>query len=501
MLETQKGSLALVHHQGEMISLVNQTRMFLKENRFDIQQLQKEAIMLEKHVSHIISRLNTFEQTIHMLHVRHTITTLLATIGRAMNTYHRLTQTFHRQRIQLEQGQLTDEILPEPYLEEILLKLKNKGHDCADLRWYYQYGKVKLLLDLDHELVYQTILPGVSEIRYLRYKINYYPIPLDNEYLRQVVGRTDIVLDSVSSASFVPMHCMGERPTVCAAVVESIAPTCESNLLTGHPPQGCGVRITARGNRTCEVYREEIQLSTVVIVPYVPIETTLRCPGRHPEQTEYSQPTILSFPRGCTLQSKTWKVRSVDQGQSHIRLAPLQTLKLPGFNITFPSVQRQEVLDELKFSQRAEIPLLDFANFKNEQWFGTNLVQKWGVLAGAPIGLTALLVIILIVVLKLKGYCDYWRSWSDIWRTKCWSRKAEKGRSEQAGSVKRSCSLPEVRERETALGRLTSSPATPAEKGLVVTQLEIPLTGYPYTRAVGGFNSPQLGASYPEGSG
>ena len=358
VMATQKGVLALAHHHSEMISIMNQTRLYIKEDRMDIQQLQVSTQAIARHIEILLKKFSDFEKTIHKMHLRRDVDVLFRKIDRAMGSYHRLSDTFHRQRIQLERGFLTDEIMPEVYLQQVLDKLDEAGHDHAPLRWYYQHCQVRVLIDSDEQLIFQTILPGLSNVRYLRYTLQYFPVPHSNLLLRQIKGRKDVVLNSVSSSSFVPVSCMGRDPTVCAATVEETVPTCESNILTGTVPENCEAIFTKRGNKTSDVYREEGQLSTLILVPYIPTETTLRCPGKHPVLNTYDTPVRLQIEAGCTVQSQHWRFRSIDQGQSSIQIPSPKVIALPGFNLTRSFINETPLLERMQFVSRTEIPLL-----------------------------------------------------------------------------------------------------------------------------------------------
>lgn len=415
VMDTQKGVLAMAHHNTEMISILNQTRMYIRENRFDINILQGETDLIIEQVNNILVRLQSFDRAIHKIHIRRRIDLLLDTVYRAINVYHRLSETFHRQRLQLERGFLTDEIMPISYLKAVLSKLEEKGHNCAPTRWYYQFGKIQLLLDTDEELVYQTVLPGLSDTKYLRYQLQYFPVPMGTEFLRKIVGRQNIVIDSISSGSFEPFHCMGERPTVCAATVESTTPTCESNILTGRSPEGCDVQITRKGNSSCGVYRESSQLATVVLIPYTTEETTLRCPGQHPVRSVYTQPTRLDLEVGCMLESQTWRIKSVEQGHSQFEIPTPKILALPGFNLSFPNIKKTQLLEELELVQRMEVPLLALAGTEEEGFLLNPQVKKWGVIIGIPGAMIMCVLMVFMLVRRAQQKypmkrCD-WRHW------------------------------------------------------------------------------------------
>ena len=212
-IKDSQHKIETLSHQGaHMISVMNQTRLYLHENRMDIAVLQNASIALAKRVETNTKRVDGLAKTINTLHIRRSVDIIIAKLERSVNLYlHQLT-LFHKQRQELERGYLTDEIMPVAYLEDVLQQLTKRKHEVAPLRWHYQHLPIVPLHDTPSELSFRTIIPGLSETRYLQFKLRYFPIPLGKGYLRQVEGENNIALDTVSSATFVPGVCVGSTP-------------------------------------------------------------------------------------------------------------------------------------------------------------------------------------------------------------------------------------------------------------------------------------------------
>lgn len=187
---------------------------------------------------------------IHAIHIRRQIDQSLLALERSVGAYRRAVDLYHRQRIQLERGMLTDEVMPEAYLEEILDHLQKKGHMVAPIRWYYRYAKVELLVDLNSKLAYRTMIKGVSNIPYLKYKLRYFPVPFGENLLKTLKGKDSIALNSMNRASFTPISCEGREPSICEADIEQTIDTCETDIILGKPPLKCLVDLEERGNRS-----------------------------------------------------------------------------------------------------------------------------------------------------------------------------------------------------------------------------------------------------------
>ena len=181
--ESQGQIEALSHQRKYMISVMNHTRIYIKENRMDITALQNAT----------------------------------------------------RDISAREQGYLTKDVMPIFYLTRN--ELHQRGHDTAPTVWYYQYIPITFLHETDEQWMFRCVLPGLAKEDYLHFKIQYYPLPLGDNHLRRLTGRSQVAFNTVSSASFVPESCVGASPKVCNASVERLLPTCETTLLTGHQPE------------------------------------------------------------------------------------------------------------------------------------------------------------------------------------------------------------------------------------------------------------------------
>ena len=401
--ESQGQIEALSHQRKDMISVMNQTRIYIKENRMDITVLQNATRDISARVEANLHVIGGLDRTVNQIHIRRHVDLALDRVDRAVYQFLRELDVFHRQRLQLEQGYLTKEVMPMFYLTRILNELHQRGHDTAPTVWYYQYIPITLLHETDEQLVFRSVLPGLAKEDYLHFKIQYYPLPLGDNHLRRLTGRSQVALNTVSSASFVPESCVGASPKVCTAGVERLLPTCETTLLTGRRPEGCIITILARDNATSAVYRETDHLPGIVLVAYEPTETTLRCPGNHPIIQSYKGPNLVTVGPGCVLETKDWQVRGVDRGQSNLEIPRPQYINLPGFNLTYPPVLQLDLHHELRFTKRLDVPLLSLTDvpdpFVQTGRFSLNAVPIGSSVGGSVF---VILVIVSLVLTYLK---------------------------------------------------------------------------------------------------
>ena len=64
---------------------------------------------------------------------------LISELELVVSDYAREKDIYHKQKVQLERGWLTEDILPPHYLDNLLLQIRNKGQNTLYLEWYYQH--------------------------------------------------------------------------------------------------------------------------------------------------------------------------------------------------------------------------------------------------------------------------------------------------------------------------------------------------------------------------
>ena len=144
----------------------------------DIKDLQDASQDLVKHVNANIRCADVLEKTINKLHICHRVETVIDQVDRAIDLYLHQVGLFHCQCLQLERIILTDEILSESYLSDILCQLELRKHETAPLRWHYQFVPVLPLADLWSELTFKVIVPGLAQEKYALYVLQYFPVAL-----------------------------------------------------------------------------------------------------------------------------------------------------------------------------------------------------------------------------------------------------------------------------------------------------------------------------------
>ena len=360
--QNQQGINVLQHNVGELISIVNQTRRYVRENRMDLQDVRAETARLHALATATARRTQALEFYQGRASIRRHVDLAILQMEMAIRDYRLQGQIFHRQRLQLERGWLTEDILSPPALASILQLLRRQGHDALDIEWYYQHVRVTPLWQEDRELLFRAVLPAVAKEQYLQYGLGYFKVPMDDHHLRQLVGQPRVAVSTLTGTTFVPKDCAGTNPIVCDPTARTLVPTCESALVTGQVPRACQVAITPRRNTTAEVFRLSDR-TLVVVVAYVPTATTLRCRGQPPVRMTIKGPQQVHVPDLCLLEAREWRVSGIQRGKGTVHLSLPTYVQVPGLNVSWPRTLPPEVGDKLKFTERVEVPLVDMDRF------------------------------------------------------------------------------------------------------------------------------------------
>ena len=323
--QNQQGINVLQHNVGKLISVGNQTRRYVRENRMDLQDVRAETARL------------------------HALATATARRTQALEFYRGRASIRHHVDLAILQM-------------EMAIRDYRQGHDALDIEWYYQHVRVTPLWREDRELLFCAVLPAVAKEQYLQYGLEYFKVPMDDHHLRQLVGQPRVAVSTLTGTTFVPKDCAGTNPIVCDPTARTLVPTCESALVTGQVPRACQVAITPRRNTTAEVFCLSDR-TLVVVVAYVPTATTLRCRGQPPVRMTIKGPQQVHVPDLCLLEAREWRVSGIQRGKGTVHLSLPTYVQVPGLNVSWPRTLPPEVGDKLKFTERVEVPLVDMDRF------------------------------------------------------------------------------------------------------------------------------------------
>ena len=125
-------------------------------------------------------------------------------------------QLWHRQKLQMERGYLTEDILMPRYLGHILTEIERLHYGTLSTDWYYRHVQIAPVLFSESSMVYRASIPMLSMDRFLVYGLRYYPVPMKNGYSRKVLGKDTVAIESSDGSWFYPESsvCVGGQPMV-----------------------------------------------------------------------------------------------------------------------------------------------------------------------------------------------------------------------------------------------------------------------------------------------
>ena len=294
----------------------------------------------------------------------------------------RATDIYHRQRLQLERGLLTEELVRQAELRSVLEEVRRSGFRPLHLHWYYQYAEVKPIWDGVEHLAFSVALPAVGPDHYMLYGLHYLPVLLDSKHVRTLVGEPEVAVNSVKPFSFIPTECIGRAPTVCRLTLERRHTSCEAALVSGEDPSRCSVHIAKRGQETISVVPPSRGATAVAVAAYGDAQEVvrLRWRGKRVIVRRIRGPVLLDLPQGCHLEGRDWTLYSEVLQTTNIHYEAVKPMTLPSINITWLKSLHPAVVAHLAVLPRITVPLVSLhairetSSAKFDMWPNHNLL-------------------------------------------------------------------------------------------------------------------------------
>ena len=155
--------MTVLHHNTRvMVSIINQTRRYVRENRLDLRAVQAETIRLDQLARVTARRVHALELYQSRAQIRRQIDLAIQQMEMAIADYRLQRRIFHRQRLQMERGWLTEDILPRAALRQILAKSQASPGGVLRPEWYYQHIPVNPLWGVGDALIFQAAIPVLT---------------------------------------------------------------------------------------------------------------------------------------------------------------------------------------------------------------------------------------------------------------------------------------------------------------------------------------------------
>ena len=400
---------SIIQNTESMMTVMNATRSYVRGNRKDIEALQDRSDELNSFLEHMDENLSHQINAIRTLQVRRIIDQLLELLDLVTGNYVTAANQFISQRVQLERGFLTRNILPVKELSSILMTLNGKGHVALSTHWYYQYLRVQPLWYNKHgELAFKVIVPAVDLEQFLTYRIQYYPISLTGNLTRTISGHHVVALSTESGVSFIPdaNNCAGGTPLVCYPAVHNKRAMCESQLILGQPPLACNITIRARPVQASLVFRSRNDVTMVTVDAFRRSKVIKRCPGVSPDISYVTGIQRVALGRQCVLETDDWRIKGIDVGSSTLMVKAEQPMKLPAFNYSWPKRVSRVMHREVALHRRLSIPVVQFPDWHDKPTrSGWRVTEHYNLVSSA--NAAGIMTLILFITLTL-GYLRYY---------------------------------------------------------------------------------------------
>lgn len=354
---TRASQRILSHNQETLVSVLNQTRRFVQENRENQQIIVEDMHRLHNLSVYNLNTINNMSKILTAVQFQVWMHNVIDYMEQAVHHYTSQLQLFHLQRSQLHRGWLTMDIASPDIIKDILVNMANMGQKPLPLSWYYRYTMVEPLELEDSFLTFAFKLYGVTTDPYVAYQFNYLPVMFGEKHTRTVTGRRNLAVNSVTLASFEPKNCIGANPIVCLPDIVETKKSCEYGLLMNNLQLNCTVAVSSVENSDDVILRPFHNKSLVVVAPVKPLSATMRCPGATPRNILINCPQIITVKSDCSFDTPSWRVVGIEESHAEIHLVQPSMVELPRLNISWPVKLPAEAERLLDIQYSAEIPV------------------------------------------------------------------------------------------------------------------------------------------------
>ena len=341
----------------QMVTMINNTRSLVQDNADHIELVSNRTNMVLEALSNNAEK---DHNSITVLRVYRTLQEALTQAEEIVKDQIHELRHYHKQRMDIERGWLTETILNRKQLASILLQIEDKGFSVLPMTWYYQYISIDPIWEGEDHMAFRAMLPAMDDQTFIHYSLHYIPVPFGSEHTRVVRGNERVAIHTMTKASFVPKDCVGKDPVVCWPDVEILTNSCESQLVSGVLPESCFIGIAKSKTKSSTVVRVHKGDSMVLVVPtQLKEETTLRCPSEIPKVYNFVKPTKFQIPDKCILETKTWRIVNVQHVHVSLRQKQRKPVIIPSINISWPEIPHVNITNALTFIKHVNVPMVE----------------------------------------------------------------------------------------------------------------------------------------------
>ena len=290
------------------MTIINQTRKYVRENREDIQQLQHYHQVLQTQLLEYGENLSQSDLQVDRLTVAGLVDNLITQLELVAEEFSRQWQIFRQQKYELERDWST---LASIELESILRKLRNQGYYTPRTEWYYENLRLTPSWSDDPKLTFKVDIPAAGLTEYLNYNLLYFPVLARDNFVPKVEGLNSVAVNTESGSMISSLTCIGDEPELCLPSRELAIPSCEYGLIRNGDVEGCQIEIFPKTGSSDVVL---VDTGLFIVSPYAELPFTTRCRGQELITQVISKPTRISIVGDCTLETSEWRVSGISWG-------------------------------------------------------------------------------------------------------------------------------------------------------------------------------------------
>lgn len=414
VIHVHKNELVLHHQIDALRTVLDATRAYAITNNNNIRITDATAKVALRYAIKSAHDLIRQSSEIGKLQVSEQLDRVLNMLEDSVYNYVELTRIYNHQRIQLWNGQLTPELIDYIHMEAIRDQIVISGLVPLTMIWYYTHMTVFPIWESSQKSVFRVMFPTIRPTPYLRYHINYYPVVLNDVYLRRLLGMSDIVFNTASRAIVSPNHCHGAYPIVCWPSPEDGEETCESSILSGQGVELCSVKLSRRGNISLHVETLFPQSNIAVVIPFVRSVRIFKCcPGQHPRAIEIDIPHIVKIDPPCHLELGRWSVHGVALGSQRVDMTMKFLFDLPKLDINWPKVVNANISMHISDIQGVVVKVSDLIKQSGIPNISVNTdgglwdSDSWNDMkfGHMQVNSVVIIIVIIVVIIIIGGYC------------------------------------------------------------------------------------------------
>ena len=411
ILQMQKNDLTLRHNQNQLVSTFNLTKVRISRLSEEMSILQKNSGFIQQYLQNQTRVYNGLIRKVNNLEFLRILDTNLEKMTELLNDYNIAMQIYNQAKNSLYRGELTEQLLPQHVLEEILHEIANLRYDVETPAWYYKYLKVEPVNIGPDSVAFETIIPGCSRASFSHFKFEMFPVVYGN-FTRIISTQRDFAYDSMTNEFFYPRQksCLGQAPLICHENVIFFGSCCNSNLLLGRT-NDCNLKIEKIVDRSIKIFHKNGDLHNVVIFSPDEVELILKCENSAPPKiiTVYNL-YKTKIDEKCSIidPQNNFKISSVQTMQTRYHFEFFTEIKIPPLDFNLPHPEKLINSPIFKENTQITVPIDEIPDIKLEDiqeidFFKENSSNLFFVIIIAIL-ITITLMIILYGSIKLYGF-------------------------------------------------------------------------------------------------